>query len=350
MGGAPKVVIYGVGSMGSTLARMALDKGAEIVGAIARSPTKVGKDLGEVAGLGIQTGVLVSDDPARVFAENDVDVALIATVSGLDEMYEHFRFCIENGSNAITLSEEWLYPWLRSPETAKRLDELARAHGVTVMAGGHQDGYWLGLAGTLMGTSHRLDGVHGKAMWNPDDYGPVAADFMPIDLAVEEFDAFMAGGSGPPSFGDSVVGVLAARGGLTPGQLTHRRVPEIAEKPMRWHSLDREVAAGRVIGFTDIDTLTTEEGPTITLEMTGRLYDDGEVDVNEWTIHGEPTVTVSTPAVPSDITTCTALINRIPDVINAAPGFVTIDQLPPMKYRARPLEQDIENAATATPA
>jgi hypothetical protein len=344
---APKAVIYGVGSMGSTLTRMALDKGVDIVGAIARSPEKVGKDVGEVAGLGFQTGVLVSDDPEAVFAAHDVDVALIATVSGLDEMYQHFRVCIENGANAITLSEEWLYPWLRSPDTAKRLDALAREHGVTVMAGGHQDGYWLGLAGTLMGTSHRLDAVHGKAMWNPDDYGPVAADFMPIDLPVEEFEAFMESGSGPPSFGDSVVGVLAARGGLTPKDLTHRRVPEIAAKDIRWHSLNRQVPAGRVIGFTDVDVLETEEGPTITLEMTGRLYEDGEVDVNEWAIHGEPTVTVSTPAVPSDITTCTALINRIPDVINAAPGFATIDQLPPMRYRPRPLEHDIERPATA---
>jgi 4-hydroxy-tetrahydrodipicolinate reductase len=343
----PKVVIYGVGSMGSTLTRMALDKGADVVGAIARSADKVGRDVGEVAGLGREIGVVVSDDGEQVFSTNDVDIALISTVSGLDEMYEHFRVCIENGANAISLSEEWLYPWLRAPETARRLDDLARAHGVTVTAGGHQDGYWLGLAGALIGTAHQLDALRGKAMWNPDDYGPVAADFMPIDLSVDEFQPFMDAGSGPPSYGDSVLGILAARGGLTPRNFTHRRTPEIAEKDMLWRSLNRQVVAGRVIGFTDTDVLETEEGPTLTLEMTGRLYDDGDVDINEWTIHGEPTVTVSTPAVPSDITTCTALVNRIPDVVNAPAGFVTIDQLPPMRYRPRPLEQDIERSVSA---
>lgn len=344
---APKVLIYGVGAMGSRLARMALDKGADVVGAIARSPQKVGRDLGEVAGLGARTGVVVSDDPRQVFASQDVDIALIATVSGLDEVFEQYRICVEEGANAISIAEEWLYPWLRDPDTAKRLDELAREHGVTVTAGGHQDGCWLGFARTLMGTAHRLDALHGRTMWNPDDYGPVAADFMPIDLTVTEFEEMTKDGSGPPSFGDSVVGALASHAGLTPKALSHRRIPEFSEHDMQWRSLDRPVAAGRTIGFTDIDVLETEEGPTITMEMTGRLYNDADIDLNEWTIRGEPTVTLSTPGVPSDITTCTALINRIPDVINAGPGFITVDQLPSLRYRARPLEHYISTGATA---
>ena len=34
------------------------------------------------------------------------------------------------------------------------------------------------------------------------------------------------------------------------------------------------------------------------------------------------------------MTTCTQLVNRIPDVINAEPGFVTIEKLPKLHYRA----------------
>ena len=34
------------------------------------------------------------------------------------------------------------------------------------------------------------------------------------------------------------------------------------------------------------------------------------------------------------MTTCTQLVNRIPDVINAEPGFVTIEKLPKLRYRA----------------
>ena len=39
-----KAVVYGVGSMGSVATRMMLEKGVDIVGALARSPEKVGHD------------------------------------------------------------------------------------------------------------------------------------------------------------------------------------------------------------------------------------------------------------------------------------------------------------------
>ena len=65
---APKAVIYGVGTMGSIISRFALERGVEIVGAIARSPEKVGRDLGEVAWLGFPTGVKVTSDAGRVFS------------------------------------------------------------------------------------------------------------------------------------------------------------------------------------------------------------------------------------------------------------------------------------------
>ena len=47
-----KAVVYGVGAMNSVATRLMLEKGVDIVGALARSPDKVGRDLGDVAGLG----------------------------------------------------------------------------------------------------------------------------------------------------------------------------------------------------------------------------------------------------------------------------------------------------------
>ena len=47
-----RAIVYGVGAMGAIMTRLMIEKGVEIVGAIARSPDKVGCDLGDVAGLG----------------------------------------------------------------------------------------------------------------------------------------------------------------------------------------------------------------------------------------------------------------------------------------------------------
>ena len=71
--------------------------------------------------------------------------------------------------------------------------------------------------------------------------------------------------------------------------------------------------------------------------MTGRLYLPGEADINDWTVTGEPELHLSNPAVPTGVTTVTQLVNRIPDVINAPPGFVTIEKLPRPRYRTYPL-------------
>lgn len=40
-----RVIVYGVGAMGAIVTRLLVDKGADIVGAIGRSPLKVGRDL-----------------------------------------------------------------------------------------------------------------------------------------------------------------------------------------------------------------------------------------------------------------------------------------------------------------
>ena len=45
-----RVLMYGVGSVGSTMTRMLLERGATIVGAVAASQEKNGKDVGSFSG------------------------------------------------------------------------------------------------------------------------------------------------------------------------------------------------------------------------------------------------------------------------------------------------------------
>jgi 2,4-diaminopentanoate dehydrogenase len=119
----------------------------------------------------------------------------------------------------------------------------------------------------------------------------------------------------------------------------------VAKQPVASRSLGITVDTGRVIGFTDIDTVRSNEGITLTFEMTGRLYLEGEADINDWTVTGEPELRLVNPAVPTGVTTCTQLVNRIPDVINAPPGFVTIEKLPRLRYRTFPLGMYLSDGA-----
>ena len=332
-----KAVVYGVGSMGSVATRMMLEKGVDIVGALARSPEKVGRDLGEVAGLGFQTGVTVEDDPDRVLSSREVDIAVIAVASYMSDMYEHLRRCAEHGVNAVTIAEEALYPWNSSPMATAELDRLARRHGVTLTGTGHQDVYWVNLVSMVLATAHRIETVTGRASWNVDDFGPEVAKDQRVDTSVEDFDRWLEEADRPPSFGRNTLGALVEDLGLSVAAQESTTRPEIAKQPVPSKSLGITVDTGRVIGFTDVDTVRSHQGITLTFEMTGRLYLEGEADINDWTVTGEPELRLLNPAVPTGVTTCTQLVNRIPDVINAPPGFITIEKLPPLRYRTFPL-------------
>jgi hypothetical protein len=332
-----KAVVYGVGAMNSIATRLMLEKGVDIVGALARSPEKVGRDLGEVAGLGIETGVTVEDDPDRVLSTRQADIAVVAVASYMSDMFVHLRRCAEHGVNAVTIAEEALYPWNTSPMQTAELDRLARETGVTITGTGHQDVYWVNLVSMVLATAHRIDTVTGRATWNVDDYGPEVTKDQQVNRTVEEFEAWLAEADRPPTFGQNALGALVEDLGLTAAEVSSTTRPDIAQKPVESKSLGVTVQPGRVIGFTDVDTVRSHQGMTLTFEMSGRLYTEGESDVNDWTVEGEPRLRLTNPEVPTMMSTVCQMVNRIPDVINARPGFVTIEKLPRLRYRTYPL-------------
>ncbi len=329
-------VVYGVGAMNSIATRFMLEKGVTIVGAIARSPQKVGRDLGDVAGLGYEVGVTVEDDADAVLSRS-ADIAVVAVNSFLSDHYEHLERCCRHGVNAITLSEEALYPWRTSPALTAQLDALAKEHGVTITGGGHEDSYGVNLVTTLMGTAHRVEGVHGRLDWNVDDYGPEVARVQRLGATVEEFEAWAAGTDRPPTFGRIALDAIAGSLGLTPTSSEVYSRPILADEDRYSKALGDTIPAGRLIGYYDCDTVRTAEGITLICEMHGWSFAEGEHDRNEWRTKGEPAVHLLNDELKGPLTTCAQLVNRMPDVINAPAGFVTVDQLPKLAYRAFPL-------------
>ena len=65
-----RIAQYGCGKMSVYTMRYAIEKGADIVCAFGRSPHNLGKDIGDIAGVG-RTGVLVQDskDAAAILKE-----------------------------------------------------------------------------------------------------------------------------------------------------------------------------------------------------------------------------------------------------------------------------------------
>ena len=325
--------------MGSIMARLMLEKGVEIVGAIARSPEKVGKDLGEVAGLAFETGVTVEDDAHRVLSTRSADIAVVSVASYLSVMFDHFKTCLENAVNVVTIEEETLYPWGTAPDLAAELDRIAKDNGVSIAASGAQDVYWMNLISTLMGAAHRVDAVVGRCSWNADDYGPEVARHVHLGATKEEFERFVEEKGWPDFVVRNTLEALVADVGLTVEVVRTSVVPVLADADTWSTSLGATISAGRMLGVVDAATLETREGPTFSFEMAGRVYREGEADTNEWLVRGEPSeLHLRNDGVPTRLITCTSVVNRIPDVINAEPGFLSLNKLPKPKYKHFPLD------------
>jgi 4-hydroxy-tetrahydrodipicolinate reductase len=193
-----------------------------------------------------------------------------------------------------------------------------------------------------MGAAHRVDSVHGRTMWNVDDYGPEVAQHVHAGSTLAEFEAHVAQHGWPSFVVRNTVDAIIADSGLTAQQVTASVRPVLARVATPSSSLARTIEPGRLLGVTDSVTITTREGPSFSFEQTGCVFEPGQSDMNEWIVRGDPPeLALRNDHVPTRVATCTQVVNRIPDVINAAPGFATVVELPRLHYRHMPLNSYI---------
>lgn len=331
-----RAVVYGIGATGSIVTRMLADRDdVEIVGAICRSEAKVGEDLGELTGLGRKLGVTLGNDADAVLGEAGADVAVVATNDHLSDHEAHLAACARTGTNAITASSEALFPRPTSPEATDRLDELAKANGVTLTGGGMQDIYWVFLVSTLLGSANRVERISGRCTFNLDVIGPDAAR----EVHFGELPEALAGPDDGGAQSHTLISLrcLASALGLTVQEATGDTRPILAEKETYSEALGETIAAGHIVGLSENGRIESEEGIVLEMDLSGYIFGPGETDLNEWRATGDPDLRLVNPDMPTEVGTAAQLVNRIPDVINAEPGFVTIDRLPAPRYRAHPL-------------
>ena len=188
-----RIAQYGCGKMSVYTMRYAMEKGAEIICALGRSPQTIGRDIGEIAGVG-KTGVLVQDskDAVAILKEKKPDACIITTASLMRDLKGSFMDCAESGVNAITTGEEAFYPWNSSYKTTQMLDELAKKNGCTLCGSGYQDVFWGNLITTLAGATHTIKKIIGKSSYNVEDYGIALAKAHGAGLSIADFQKEIA--------------------------------------------------------------------------------------------------------------------------------------------------------------
>lgn len=317
-----KAILYGVGAIGSEVAKYALTKEwLQIVGAIDYDSSKVGKDLAEIIGLGRNIGVRVSDDPVELFQGVKADIVILTTGSFFPSIYNQLEMTARAGIHVVTTAEELAFPSLQNPELAKRLDEVAKGSAVSIMAVGINPGFVMDtLVVYLAACCLEVERVRVKRIVNSSLRRKQLQLKVGAGLTTQTFKANL----GKTFFGH--VGLLESAAlvadglGMRPDKISQSIEPVIAERPASTEYV--EVKAGEVAGMRQVARCF--KGGKECVELEVQFYLDAPDPRDEIFIEGKPNINVTIKdGIFGDQATVAILIHSIPTVLNAKPGLLT---------------------------
>ena len=344
-----KVIQYGCGKMSKYTMRYVYEKGGEIVGAIDVNPDVIGKDIGEIIGTENKGVKVASVEQAEEMIKNTKpDVAIVTTMSLISDVEDALMLCAKLGVNAITTCEEAFFPMNSNPSITKKLDEMAKKTNCTITGSGYQDIYWGQLISSIAGSTQKITKIKGSSSYNVEDYGIALAKAHGAGLTLDEFDKQVASvdrisneerqkmidnGEYLPSYMWNVNGWLCGKLGLTVKSQTQVTVPQTYKEDIYSETLGMTVKAGDATGMSAVVTTETEEGITLETQCIGKVYSKEDFDKNEWTIEGEPNTTLIINRPSTVELTCASVVNRIPDVISAKPGYVPTEEIGELNFK-----------------
>ena len=324
-----RVAIFGVGAVGSLIAKFLLEKeGVEIVGAIDIAKDKVGKDLGEVLGINKKVGVKVSDDVDAVLSKTKPDIAIHATSSFMKATYQQLASLIKHGVKVISTCEELSNPYYTEPKIAKELDTLAKKHGVTVLGTGINPGFLMDtLVITLTAVCQKIEKIEAVRVMNAATRRLPFQKKIGAGLTVEEFQKKIESGqiTGHVGLEQSIALIADALAWKLDKIVAEPVEPVIAKKPVESEHI--KVMAGQAAGLRQKAKGTIKNKEVIVLDF--QAYIGAEEEYDAITIHGIPNIKQKIqPCVHGDIGTVAMVVNAIPKVIKAPPGLLTMKDLP----------------------
>lgn len=324
-----KIVLYGVGAMGTRITKFLLKKkGVEIVGAIDVDKEKVGKDLGDVLDIGKRLGITVSNNPDNVLSKANADVVIHSTTSFLKQTYPQIAAAIKHGANVISTCEELSYPYATEPEIAEKLDKLAREHSVTVLGTGINPGFLMDtLVITLTSVCQEIEQIKATRIMNAATRRAPFQKKIGAGLTINEFKERIEKKTitGHVGLTQSIAMIANALKWKLDKIEVDPVEPVIAETQVESEAV--KVEPGQVAGLRQYARGIKEEKELISLDF--QAYIGAKEEYDAITIKGVPNVHEKiAPCIHGDSGTVAIIVNSIPKVMNAAPGLVTMKDLP----------------------
>src|SRR5229473_4720044 len=159
--GPIKVLHYGLGPIGAAVVKQVADRrGFKIVGAVDIDPAKVGRDLGQIAGVGRALRVKVSNDAKKTIKATKPDVVVLCTLSSLKQVLPQIEEILKLKVPIVSTTEELAYPMGANMKYARAIHAMAKKAKVAVLGTGVNPGFTMdALPITLTGVCERVDSI-----------------------------------------------------------------------------------------------------------------------------------------------------------------------------------------------
>lgn len=329
-----KVIQYGVGAMGSNMVRLLQSKPyVQIVGAIDHNEATIGRDLGDVAGLGRRLGIAVQFPPEKVLDTVRADVVLQATTAFMDEAFPQIMEVLNSKINIVTIAQELFFPLGENVKKAKEINKRALEMGVSITAVGINPGFILDIVPIVCSLPcWEIKRVSVLRVVDFSPYGPDEMRHIGVGLSRQEFRKGVKEGTIGHIGLLETTAMVAYCLGLTIDELRQKKEPMVAPKGRKGTFIS--IDPGRVCGFKQVVVGLREGEEILTFKMIGIISPDREedgVDLGDHArIYGTPSVDITIKeeiAQRGGLGTAGVAVNMIPRIMSSPPGFHTMNTL-----------------------
>lgn len=330
-----KVAFFGVGSVMTAALNLSRQRPWMDVVAAVRSPTSA---AGRPAAVD-WAEVRVWTDPESMLEEARPDVALIATRSELDSVLPLIRLCARRGVDVVCTSEELAWPDIEWPGCSAVLQHVAKEAGVVIAATGINPGFVFDvLPLVLAGAAWDISKIVVQRTLDASVFGRDVHRSLGIGYTEARFRSAVRSRKvrGHIGFAESAR-IIADGMGLQVDRFDEEIEPVLAD---RVHVLaGYAIEPPETAGVVQVATARVEGREWLRFELSLHVA-PGEIGWktrDRIRIFGQNELDfMMEPGMPAVSTTAALLVNAVPAVLAARPGFYPPARLLPTPPWAGP--------------
>ncbi len=321
-----KIAQFGLGPIGlETLKLAAAKPWADIVGGVDIDPAKIGQDLGALTGVKRLRGRRVYGSLDELVARARPDIVFHTAVSKFKDAFVQIEPMARRGISVVSSCEELLFPALRNPALAAKLDRICRKNGARVIGTGVNPGFVMDVLPVFMtGVSRAVRAVHVQRVVNASTRREPLQRKIGSGLPPAEFRRrFKQGKAGHAGLKESLALIAHCLGWKA------RNIVETGDAVVADHNIRTRfltVKKGQTCGLHQYAEATVNGKVCLTLDI--KMYLDARNTRDAVQIEGEPPLdVVVNGGVAGDQATVAAVVNTAPRLLTAPAGLLLMTDL-----------------------